>query len=71
MKASPKRRTSTRQGGPNGGRSRGDIGSVTQSQESIKSEMLKSLDTKIDELKNNICEEVTETRADYTRTCIT
>ena len=42
---------------------RGDIGTVTQNQETLKGEMIKSLDTKIDELKGRICEEVAGTKA--------
>ena len=40
----------------------GDIGHITENQETLKGEMIKSLDSKIDELKQNICGEVTETK---------
>ena len=41
---------------------RGDIGNVSQNQETLKGEMIKSLDNKIDELKLNLCKDVTETK---------
>ena len=42
---------------------RGDICTVSKNQETLKGDMINSLDIKIDELKRNICEEVADTRA--------
>ena len=41
---------------------RGDIGQVSQNQESLKGEVITVLDSKIDELKQTLCGEVKETK---------
>ena len=41
---------------------RGDIVTVSQNQESLKGDIIKSLDSKIDELKSKLCGEVSDTK---------